>query len=65
MPSMNNKTINGLRFRSLSWAELGIRFRAARLAGNESLAARLKQAIELKKEIKNGNKGLVTGIRGS
>lgn len=48
---MSHRLPAGLRLRSLSWAELGIRFRAARLAGNESLAARFRQAIEIKKEL--------------
>ena len=37
------------RLLSQSWAELAIRFRLAMLAGNEFLAAKLKQAIEAKR----------------
>lgn len=44
------------RLISNSFAELGVMFRSAMLAGNEQLAARLKQAIEHKKEIRKARK---------
>lgn len=47
----------GRRFLSYSWAELGAFFRAARLAGNEALAARLKQAIDIKKHLAEQRRG--------
>ena len=44
------------RLISLSWAELGIRFRNAILKGDQPNAARAKQAIALKKEVRKSRK---------
>jgi hypothetical protein len=41
-----------LRLHSLPWAELGLRFRAARIAGNEPLAEKLATAVRTKKKIR-------------
>lgn len=53
------------RLISLSWAELGIRFRQALMCDNQFLAAKIKQAIQHKKFVRLARtKGLAAAQAG-